>query len=57
MKAKNHLWFETDNTMTCIDERLRKVSQIRKTEEKTSSKIVIKCIRNINRLMSTDWAK
>ena len=57
MKVKNYLWSETDNMTTCIDERLRKASWIRKTEEKTSSRTVTKCIRNINRLTNTNWAK
>ena len=51
---KNHLQSETDNMMTCINERLRKASQIRKVKEKTSSRTVIRCIKNINKLINTN---
>ena len=55
MRMKNHLWFETDNIMTCINERFRKASWIRKAEKKISSeRIVIECIKSINRLINTN---
>ena len=43
--------------MICINKRFKKASQIRKAEEKTSSKTVIECIKNINKSTSTNWAK
>ena len=46
MRAKNHLWSEINSTMTCINEKFRKASQIRKIEEKTNLRTVIKYIRN-----------
>ena len=57
MRVKNYLWSEISSMTICIDERFRKASQIRKAEKKTSSRIVIRCIRNINKSISTNWAK
>ena len=57
MRMKSHLWFEIDSMMTCINKKLRKASQIRKIKEKTSSRTVIECIRNINKSINTNWAK
>ena len=57
MKVKNHLWFRISSTTTCIDERFRKASWIRKVKKKTSSRTVIECIRNINKSISTNWVK
>ena len=57
IKMKSHLWFEISSTTTCIDRRLRKASQIRRIKKKISSRTVIRCIRSINRLMSTNWVK
>ena len=54
MKQKNHLQSEISNTTTCINKKLRKASRIRKVKEKTSSRTIIKCIRNINKSTSTN---
>src|SRR6266480_4279150 len=54
MKIKNHLQFRTDSMTTCINKKLRKASQIRKIKEKTSSRTVIKCIKNINKSINTN---
>ena len=57
MRTKSHLWFETDSMMTCINKKFRKASQIKKAEEKISSKIVTEYIKNINKSISINWAK
>ena len=57
IRIKNHLQSEINSIMTCINKKLRKVSQIRKVKKKASSRTVIKCIRSINKLTSTNWAK
>ena len=57
MRTKNYLQSETDNTTICIDEKFRKVSQIKKVKKKISSRTVTECIRNINRSINTNWAK
>ena len=57
IKMKDYLWFEISSTTTCIDKRFRKASQIRKIKKRISSRIVIKCIRSINKSINTNWAK
>ena len=54
MRKKNHLQFRTDSMMTCINKKLRKALKIKKAEEKTSSRTVIECVKNINKLTSTN---
>ena len=57
IRMKNHLQFRINNTMTCINKKFKKASWIRKVKEKISSRTVIRCIRSINKLTSTNWAK
>ena len=59
IRAKNHLQFRISSMMTCINERLRKASWIRKVKEKISSKIIIECIRNTDKskLLETEQKK
>src|SRR5947208_1319370 len=54
MRTKNHLQSEISSMTTYINKKFRKASQIRKIKEKISSRTVIRCVRNINRLTSTN---
>ena len=49
MREEDHLQFKINSTTTCIDERLRKASRIRRIEEESDSNIIIKCIRSSHR--------